>query len=145
MYLVLSILWANLSKSTAEPAEAGQPVEICGFFLWSPLEACCRCFLHHLQSTTCLGSTTCPTVMFHVIFIFHQVPSTKTIIFKSSKSHSIHIQIYSDIFRCSQLFSIHIQFSCPKSCSTHRHLSSFCVPFDSLLVSLFVKRPVKPW
>lgn len=24
-------------------------VEICDFFLWSPLEACCRCLLHHLR------------------------------------------------------------------------------------------------
>ena len=65
----------------------------CGFFLWSPLEACCRCLLHHLrfkdlQSVMCLDSTICPPVILPVIFhvIFHQ--------FHQQKHIHIHIMVH---------------------------------------------------
>jgi hypothetical protein len=81
-----------------------------------------------LQSVMCLDSTICPPVILPIIFhvIFHQ--------FHQQKHIHIHIMVHQSHIRCSQLFSIHILFSCPESCSTNRRLSSFCVPLDSLLV-----------
>ena len=94
----------------------------------------------HWKPAVVASSTTCASK--RDVFRLHDLPSSHTTnhipchipSIPSTKHIHIHIMVHQSHIRCSQLFSIHILFSCPESCSTNRRLSSFCVPLDSLLV-----------